>query len=69
MCGIFGGIGISVKEAKQAINLIKRGDDGITVKELGNEVGNLHKSRLFLLTSSHSYPFQGYSNDSLSVLE
>ncbi len=38
MCGIFGGIGISVKEAKQAINLIKRGDDGITVKELGNEV-------------------------------
>ena len=38
MCGIFGGIGISVKEAKQAINLIKRGDDGITVKEVGNEV-------------------------------
>ena len=38
MCGIFGGIGITQKEAAGAINLIKRGEDGIVVKELNKEV-------------------------------
>ena len=38
MCGIFGGIGISNKEVREAIKLIKRWDVGIEVKELGNNV-------------------------------
>ena len=38
MCGIFGGIGISKDEAKSCISLIKRGNDGINVKELTNSV-------------------------------
>lgn len=27
MCGIFGGLGISVEESKNAIDLIKRGEE------------------------------------------
>ncbi len=38
MCGIFGGFGISVEETKNAINLIKRGEDGITVKNLSTNI-------------------------------
>ena len=38
MCGIFGGIGISKDETKSCITLIKRGNDGINVKELTNSV-------------------------------
>ena len=38
MCGIFGGIGISKKDAQSCIDLIKRGNDGINVKELTNSV-------------------------------
>jgi len=38
MCGIFGGIGITKDQVKQGINLIKRGNDGITVLELNNKV-------------------------------
>jgi len=38
MCGIFGGTGITKKEATNAINLIKRGEDGIVVKELNKRV-------------------------------
>ncbi len=38
MCGIFGGIGISEKDARSCINLIRRGNDGINVKKLTNSV-------------------------------
>ena len=38
MCGIFGGVGISKDEALACINLIKRGNDGIQVEELSNNV-------------------------------
>ena len=38
MCGIFGGIGISKEDAVSCINLIKRGNDGISVEELRNSV-------------------------------
>ena len=38
MCGIFGGIGISKNDAESCINLIKRGNDGINVKELTDSV-------------------------------
>ena len=50
MCGIFGGIGISNKEVREAIKLIKRGDDGIEVKELGNNV--IFASRRHLVKKS-----------------
>ena len=38
MCGIFGGVGIGKDEALACINLIKRGNDGIQVEELSNNV-------------------------------
>ena len=38
MCGIFGGVGITKDEALACINLIKRGNDGIQVEELSNNV-------------------------------
>jgi asparagine synthase (glutamine-hydrolysing) len=38
MCGIFGGIGISKEDGESCINLIKRGNDGISVEELKNSV-------------------------------
>ena len=38
MCGIFGGVGVSKEEALACISLIQRGNDGINVKELGNNV-------------------------------
>ena len=38
MCGIFGGIGINKKDAANCIDLIKRGNDGITIKELKDSV-------------------------------
>ena len=37
MCGIFGGFNISLDEVKKGINLINRGNDGITIKDLGNK--------------------------------
>ena len=37
MCGIFGGYNISLDEVQKGINLINRGNDGITVKDLGNK--------------------------------
>ena len=38
MCGIFGGFGINLNQAKNAIDLIKRGDDGITISQLTDDV-------------------------------
>lgn len=38
MCGIFGGLGVSKIECQNGIELIHRGDDGITVKELSPNI-------------------------------
>ena len=38
MCGIFGGIGITFEESKEAIKLIRRGEDGITVAKLSENI-------------------------------
>lgn len=38
MCGIFGGYGISVDECKKAIQLINRGEDGITISKLNKNI-------------------------------
>ena len=38
MCGIFGGIGITAEESKEAIKLIRRGEDGITVAKLSENI-------------------------------
>ena len=38
MCGIFGGYNIGFKETEKGINLIKRGNDGITISELEDKV-------------------------------
>ena len=37
MCGIFGGYNISFDETEKGINLINRGNDGITIKDLDNK--------------------------------
>ena len=34
MCGIFGGVGISKSEAAKGIDLINRGNDGISISQL-----------------------------------
>jgi len=38
MCGIFGGFGITLEESKEAIKLIRRGEDGITVTKLSENI-------------------------------
>ena len=38
MCGIFGGTGISLDQANDAIKLIRRGNDGITLKKLDDGI-------------------------------
>lgn len=38
MCGIFGGVGVSVQEARTALEHMNRGDDGITVTSYGGVV-------------------------------
>jgi len=38
MCGIFGGVNVTLEESSAAINAIKRGEDGITVKKINNNV-------------------------------
>ena len=38
MCGIFGGLGITLEESDKAIKLIKRGEDGITVSKLSENI-------------------------------
>ncbi len=37
MCGIFGGYNLSFDDVKKGISLINRGNDGITIKDLGNK--------------------------------
>jgi len=38
MCGIFGGYNIGQEETEQAISLIRRGDDGITISKLDDKI-------------------------------
>ena len=38
MCGIFGGFGINLDEVQSGINLINRGEDGISIKSFENGV-------------------------------
>ena len=38
MCGIFGGYGISLDECRKGIDLIKRGEDGITISKLNENI-------------------------------
>tara|TARA_Y100000590_G_C15720291_1_gene1013317 strand:+ start:2014 stop:2289 length:276 start_codon:yes stop_codon:yes gene_type:complete len=38
MCGIFGGFGVTKHQAKDAINLIKRGEDGITIDQIDKNI-------------------------------
>ena len=50
MCGIFGGIGVSVEEAHKCLLNIRRGWDGITVRQYGDVVLG---SRRHLVKESH----------------
>ena len=38
MCGIFGGIGVGADEARNCLDKIRRGNDGITVREFGGVI-------------------------------
>ena len=38
MCGIFGGFGVTLEESKEAIKLIRRGEDGITVTKISENI-------------------------------
>ena len=51
MCGIFGGYNISLEETEEGINLIKRGNDGITITELDDKV--------FFAARRHAIKFSG----------
>lgn len=51
MCGIFGGYNISLEETEKGINLIKRGNDGITITELDDKV--------FFAARRHAIKFSG----------
>ena len=51
MCGIFGGYNISFEETQKGINLIKRGNDGITISELEDKV--------FFAARRHAIKFSG----------
>lgn len=54
MCGIFGGYNVSFVEVKKGINLIKRGNDGITVAELDKKI--------IFAARRHTIKFSGYEN-------
>ena len=55
MCGIFGGVNVDFNEAKDCINLIKRGEDGITIKKINDKI--VFASRRHLVKKS------GYEED------
>ena len=38
MCGIFGGIGVSIEQGRAALDAIRRGNDGVTVRQYGDVV-------------------------------
>ena len=54
MCGIFGGYNVSFDVVKKGINLIKRGNDGITVAELDKKI--------IFAARRHTIKFSGYEN-------
>ena len=51
MCGIFGGYNINHLETQKGIELIKRGNDGITVSELNDKI--------FFAARRHTIKFSG----------
>lgn len=51
MCGIFGGYNINLAETEKGINLINRGNDGITISELSNKI--------FFAARRHAIKFSG----------
>ena len=59
MCGIFGGVNVDFNEAKDCINLIKRGEDGITIKKINDKI--VFASRRHLVKKS------GYEEDNKNL--
>ena len=55
MCGIFGGYNIPLDEVKKGINLINRGNDGITVAELDKKI--------IFAARRHTIKFSGNENN------
>jgi len=51
MCGIFGGYNINLNETEKGINLINRGNDGITISQLGDKT--------FFAARRHAIKFSG----------
>ncbi len=51
MCGIFGGYNIGQEETEQAISLIRRGDDGITISKLDE--------KFFFAARRHAIKYSG----------
>lgn len=51
MCGIFGGYNLNLDEAERGIKLIHRGNDGITISELGKN--------LFFAARRHTIKYSG----------
>jgi len=61
MCGIFGGFNISFDEAEKGINLLKRGNDGITISELDDKIFFAAKRHIIKL-SGNEKNLSGYSD-------
>ena len=57
MCGIFGGYNVSFKEVEKGIDLIKRGNDGITISELSEKV--------YFAARRHAIKFSGNEDNLL----
>ena len=57
MCGIFGGFNLSFDETEKGIDFLKRGNDGITISQLGDKV--------FFAARRHAIKFSG-NEDNLS---
>ncbi|OFW09155.1 MAG: hypothetical protein A3G20_08300 [Acidobacteria bacterium RIFCSPLOWO2_12_FULL_59_11] len=60
MCGIFGGVGVSVEESRRCLEQIRRGNDGITVHQYGEVVLG---SRRHLVKESHKVGVQPGQSD------
>ena len=59
MCGIFGGYNLSFNEAKKGIELIKRGNDGISIDKLNEDI--------IFTARRHAIKFSGNENVKLGV--
>ena len=51
MCGIFGGYNISFHKVEKGINLVNKGNDGITVTELAD--------KNYFAARRHAFKFSG----------